>query len=71
MAVTTITVTYSTYGSGGVPTGDATQQLPIPGGVDATLFVRNIYFANGFWFTGATGNQVFIPVSAIQQITSP
>jgi hypothetical protein len=70
--VATITISYTaTYASGGVPTANATATLTIPAGIDATMHVRNIYMSNGFWFTGPTGNQIFIPTSQIFQITSP
>jgi hypothetical protein len=72
VAQQTITISYvTTYASGGVPTANTTATVNVPVGIDPTQHVRNGYSAGGFWIPGTSGNQVFIPISQIFQITSP
>ena len=63
MAATQITITFS---NGGVPS----VTLPIPAGVDARQFTRNIVLAGGCWFVDANGLQNWVPISQVTKITA-
>ncbi len=68
---TTITISYVTTFTNGVPTANATATVPVPTGIDWTQHVRNIYHAGGFTFVSAAGVNTFIPTNQIISITSP
>jgi len=65
----TVTITYSVAGFSG--SNVAAVVVPVPGTIDPTLHVRNIYLSGGAWIPGPTGNQIFIPAGQIISITNP
>ena len=64
-----ITITYSVPGFSG--SNVAAVVVPVPGTIDPTQHVRNIYMSGGAWIPGPSGNQVFIPASQIVGISTP
>jgi hypothetical protein len=65
----TVTITYSVAGFSGSNT--AAVVVAVPGTIDATRHVANIYLSGGAWIPGPTGNQVFVPASQIISISTP
>jgi hypothetical protein len=64
-----ITITYSVAGFSG--SNVAAVVVAVPGTVDPTQHVRNIYLSGGAWVPGPTGNQLFVPASQFISITNP
>jgi hypothetical protein len=71
MAAQTITITYLSGYSAGVPTSTSTAVVNVPTGIDPTLHLRNIYHSGGAWIVSAAGVQTFIPTGQFVSVSTP